>query len=587
MERRLLRINASYFLSLLLLTISIAVLRAVIEQQPQEEQPSAFDYTHLSTALLAHQQQTSSTVLVLQSKPDSSQTQDQSYKSQKNYYALNVQELTRIRRIESSSSPREQEEEDNILITADNNNPVPTLQIQARASYRDILEYCFRQHHLYTNDSFLFIPPVVPEFASITIGGAVVGGGLESTSHRYGQVSDANIQSVTLLLGNGTIISSTSATATDDYYATHDLFHALPGSHGTLGIVLDVTVKLIPAQPFVALTIQSFTELEEGVQKLQDMLLPNNQDDFVFLESLYFMDGRFAIVSGTWYSPSTLPVEDRVHKIIRPTTGRGLWFYEEIQQYLKDSINADNTATTCDHDGADHRPNYPPQQLLVPTYDYLFRYERGAFWMARPMQFQWKYCFQNPFTAGLFLASWKYTRFLFSSLFTATRLYKLLHLAHPMVVADRMIIVDIDVPIANATKLVNYVRQNIPLTTPLWLLPVRGPTVTQPLSNTGHGPNEMLINVGIYGRVPDDNGIEYSRKLTEYTWEIGGRHMLYSQVDMTEEEFYENRVDRAAYDRLRKKYAAEGVFPPLHEKVLRKLDKERKGLRYWLTKLLL
>lgn len=50
------------------------------------------------------------------------------------------------------------------------------------------------------------IPPVVPEFPGITIGGAINGASLESSSFKFGQVNDSCVE-YEVILGNGDIIT--------------------------------------------------------------------------------------------------------------------------------------------------------------------------------------------------------------------------------------------------------------------------------------------------------------------------------------------------------------------------------------------
>ena len=76
--------------------------------------------------------------------------------------------------------------------------------------------------------------PVIPEFKGITVGGAIMGGGLESASHRFGLFSD-NCLSYEILLGDGTVIRATPE-------ENSDLFYGIVGSYGSLGILLSVEI---------------------------------------------------------------------------------------------------------------------------------------------------------------------------------------------------------------------------------------------------------------------------------------------------------------------------------------------------------
>ena len=95
-------------------------------------------------------------------------------------------------------------------------------------------------------------PPVVPQLKTITLGGAVAGLGIEASSFRYGLVHEM-VEEMEILCGDGMI----RVCRADNENA--DLFHAVPNSYGTLGYVLRLRVKLLPATPFVKLTHKRFT----------------------------------------------------------------------------------------------------------------------------------------------------------------------------------------------------------------------------------------------------------------------------------------------------------------------------------------
>lgn len=77
----------------------------------------------------------------------------------------------------------------------------------------------------------------------------------------------------------------------------------------------------------------------------------------------------------------------------------------------------------------------------------------------------------------------------------------------------------------------SYVRKNIPISTPLWLCPVKGlrrEIHYQPFSPHGIYKNkdELYIDVGIYGRVIDQGGWKYTRLLDEWTFHHPARKMV-------------------------------------------------------------
>ena len=83
-----------------------------------------------------------------------------------------------------------------------------------------------------------WIVPIVPEIGDLTVGGLVMGGGIESTSHKYGLWQNICLK-YELVLADGSITTCTR----DD---NSDLFYAIPWSYGTLGFLTAVDIMIIP-----------------------------------------------------------------------------------------------------------------------------------------------------------------------------------------------------------------------------------------------------------------------------------------------------------------------------------------------------
>ena len=82
--------------------------------------------------------------------------------------------------------------------------------------------------------------PIVPEIGDLTVGGLVMGGGIESTSHKYGLWQNICLK-YELVLADGTI-----TTCTRD--ENSDLFYAIPWSYGTLGFLTSVDIMMVPSK---------------------------------------------------------------------------------------------------------------------------------------------------------------------------------------------------------------------------------------------------------------------------------------------------------------------------------------------------
>src|SRR5207249_2604484 len=134
------------------------------------------------------------------------------------------------------------------------------------------------------------MPAVVPQLKTITLGGAVAGVGIESSSHRHGLVHDSMLE-IEVLLGDGRIVTC----APDNEHA--DLFFGFPNSYGTLGYALRVKVKTVPVKPFVRLQHTEFKNPLEFFEELGGHLEAGEAD---FIDGTVFNPGQFFITLGSF-----------------------------------------------------------------------------------------------------------------------------------------------------------------------------------------------------------------------------------------------------------------------------------------------
>jgi FAD/FMN-containing dehydrogenase len=85
----------------------------------------------------------------------------------------------------------------------------------------------------------------------------------ESSSFKHGFFHDV-CTGYEIVTGDGTIVT---ATPTNSYA---DLFHATPGSYGSLGIVTAATIRLVPTSGYVAMTYTHFDRVEDLVSYMAD-----------------------------------------------------------------------------------------------------------------------------------------------------------------------------------------------------------------------------------------------------------------------------------------------------------------------------
>src|SRR3954462_12304010 len=91
-----------------------------------------------------------------------------------------------------------------------------------------------------------FMPLVVPQLRTITLGGAVTGLGIEATSLRNG-LPHGSVLEMDVLPGGGDVVTATP-------HGEHaDLFAGFPNCYGTLGYTTRLRIQLERVHPYVAL----------------------------------------------------------------------------------------------------------------------------------------------------------------------------------------------------------------------------------------------------------------------------------------------------------------------------------------------
>ncbi|MBE0557972.1 MAG: FAD-binding oxidoreductase, partial [Proteobacteria bacterium] len=163
-------------------------------------------------------------------------------------------------------------------------------------------------------------PPVVPELKTITVGGAVSGVGIEASSFRYGLVHET-IEEMEILCGDGTI----RLCRPDNEHA--DLFHAIPNSYGSLGYILRLRVKLLPAPPFVGITHRRFADRAPFLAALV-AACAQGPDAPDFVEGVAFAPGDFVLTTAR-LTPEAGPVSDY--------TGMGI-YYQSLRRRTEDRL---------------------------------------------------------------------------------------------------------------------------------------------------------------------------------------------------------------------------------------------------------
>ena len=394
------------------------------------------------------------------------------------------------------------------------------------------------------------LPLVVPEFPGITVGGGFAGVAAESSSYKHGLFEDT-VNWVEFVRANGAI----GRISRD---VEPELFHGVTGTFGTLGVVTLLEIKLLKAISFVEVVYHPVHSVHETLRTTQRAM---EDGDNAFVDAILFDATRGAVVTGRF--------TDRIRPWNHTQTflkREDEWFYLHVENTI---LSRNSTTVTVE---------------TVPTLDYLFRYNRGAFWAARHA---FTY-FGFPFTP--------FTRRLLDPLMCTEVLY---HGLHENGMARDNIIQDITLPLSNTEPFIEWLDKELSIY-PLWICPVLqngrrtmfNRAVDRP-SVTAHIPDEkpqprgsqqrsdansdiaatadvgekaLLMNIGVWGpRLPNpEEFVAENRRLERKVRELGGVKWLYAHCHYTEEDFWKI-YDREWYDDLRTKHHAT-YLPSVYEK---------------------
>lgn len=371
------------------------------------------------------------------------------------------------------------------------------------------------------------VPPMVAEFPGITVGGAIQGGSGESSSFRWGGFHDTCLE-YEIVLGNGELVAASRTEHAD-------LFWGMSCAYGSLGVLTKVKIQLVPATTYVRVRYERTNGHAEAVRAIQ--AASARAVDFV--DGILFSPKHGTVITGTYTNDKTLPVA-RFRRAIDD------WFYLHAETVSRE---------------------HPVYEELIPLRDYLFRYDRGGFWVA-------KYGFQKvPFN--------RFTRLLLAGFFKTRTLYKLMQGSN---YAYRFLVQDICLPEDKVVDFLDFAKRQYTIY-PLWLCPLKpaGPDKLSPNALA----TKLVINVGIWGPMKPgaESFVERNRQLEAKVRGLGGRKVLYAHSYYTEEEFWQV-YDKRSYTRLRRTYHAGVIFPDVYAKTATKPPAFRPSKRRGLLALL-
>ena len=386
------------------------------------------------------------------------------------------------------------------------------------------------------------VPQVVPEFKGITVGGAINGAALESSSHLYGQFNDTCV-SYELMVGDGSIIWA-------DAQENRELFYGMASSYGTLGTLLSAKIKLVPSSRFVRVKYQH-SSVEKAFHILTEKhALPRPPD---FLEAIIYDTNHAVVIEGE------LTDDAKNIPITAFSDHWAPWFYSHAR----------------------HRQ----EEDCIPIADYLFRHDRGAFWMGGfAPDPQMSLSFLSHKASLLLGDKWDFSekmlpqqcipknpgilfRSLFGWLMGSRRLYASLHGGSEAWFEQKFAIQDFYLPLSTANEFTQYTLSKYNIR-PIWICPILSTTTPQFFSPHLRQKEELLFDIGIYGLPARTSGPEAVKDLENLTVRLDGRKMFYCHTYFTEEQFWQ-LYPAEIYRNLRSLYKLDKLSPEITKKVLK------------------
>ncbi|CAN5221026.1 FAD-binding oxidoreductase [soil metagenome] len=395
-----------------------------------------------------------------------------------------------------------------------------TAEVQGMCTYEDLVDATL-PHGL--------IPLVVPQLRTITLGGAVTGLGIESTSFRNGLPHESVLE-MDVFTGAGEVVTTRPG---------DDLFDAFPNSYGSLGYATRLRISLEQIQPYVALRHVRFDDAGLLAKTIAEITDSGEYDGQRVdgLDGVAFEPGELYLTLARW-------TDD-------PTSGPGV---ATLSDYVGERIFF-RSLQEREHD-------------LLTIYDYLWRWDTDWFWCS-----------------GAFGAQNPRIRRLWPRRLRRSDVYmKLLSLDRRFDIADRLdrragrpmrerVVQDIEVPVERLPEFLEWFDAGIGMR-PVWVCPLvstgsvggRGWT-TYPLA-----PGETYVNVGFWGTVhvgPDAVDGPRNRAIEEKVHELGGHKSLYSEA------FYDRETFDALYHGddlavVKERYDPAHRLTTLYDKTVRK-----------------
>lgn len=364
------------------------------------------------------------------------------------------------------------------------------IEIDAEAQTADVQGMCTYEDLVDATLAHGLIPYVVPQLRTITLGGAVTGLGIESTSFRNGLPHESVLE-MDVFTGAGEVVTTRPG---------EDLFETFPNSYGSLGYATRLKIRLERVPSFVSLRHVRFSDAALLVAAIEEIAASRSYEGVRVdgLDGVAFAPGEYYLTLATWTATTggATPSDYAGQQV----------YYRSIQERTTD---------------------------LLTMYDYLWRWDTDWFWCS-----------------GAFGAQHPVVRRLWPRRFRRSDVYmRLLGLDRRFGIADRLdrragrplrerVIQDIEVPVGNLPAFLDWFDAEIGMR-PVWICPL---VATKPWPTYPLEAGRVYVNVGFWGTVhvgPDAPNGPKNRAIEAKVHELDGHKSLYSEAFYDQETFDE------------------------------------------------
>ncbi|HBG06750.1 MAG: hypothetical protein A2075_14645 [Geobacteraceae bacterium GWC2_58_44] len=362
------------------------------------------------------------------------------------------------------------------------------------------------------------LPAVVPELKSITVGGAMAGVAIESSSFRYGLVHET-VTAMEVLTGHGDVVSCLPG----NEHA--ELFFGFPNSYGTLGYALKLTVKLVRTKKYVELKHEKFTDAKEYFQAVKKAC---EREDLDFVDGTVFDEHALYLTTARFVDSAPFVSKYTYMQI----------YYRSIPKMRVDYLTA---------------------------YDYIWRWDTDWFWCSKNFGVQNR-CLRaiaRPWLRST--AYWQIMRWNRKHQFVE-RLAKFRGIDRE----DESVIQDVQIPVERAHEFLEFFHDRIGIK-PVWICPTR-PASPDRYPSYDMALGQLYLNFGFWDVLPLPAGQKegfFNRQVEQWVDKLNGRKGLYSTVFYDEKTFWQHYNGRN-YQMLKQKYDPQGKLKDLYDKAVRR-----------------